>query len=178
MFRLRSSEYATRISLGLMISVGVLSATSCRLIFGEAVIALRLTGKIVALCQVKANESYSEAKWQLCDRKRDVQSLHKWWPTLKSAVFGSSSSLPPLVGGAGGLVCESVDKTERFDSKQSRESVDLPFTFHPSHSFTTFAFRQSDVKRLLLDLGPCVTDPLGMFPFFHMRPADVMAPRL
>ena len=27
----------------------------------------------------------------------NIQSPHKWWPTLKSAVFGLSSSLPPLV---------------------------------------------------------------------------------
>ena len=38
----------------------------------------------------------------------NVQSLHKWWLTLKSAVFGTSSSLPPLVSEGGGLVCESV----------------------------------------------------------------------
>ena len=52
-------------------------------------------------CQVRASETYSEAKRQFSDRNRDVlmnvQSLHKWWSTLMSAVFGSSSSLPPLV---------------------------------------------------------------------------------
>ena len=48
--------------------------------------------------------------------------------TLKSAMFGLSLSLPPLVGGGDGLVCESVGKvdllTDHFDS-ESRESVDL-----------------------------------------------------
>ena len=39
----------------------------------------------------------------------NAQHPHKWWPTLKSAVFVSSSSLPPIAGGGGGLVCESVD---------------------------------------------------------------------
>ena len=43
-------------------------------------------------CQVRANESYSEAKRQFSDRIRDVlmnvQSPFKWWFTLKSAVFG------------------------------------------------------------------------------------------
>ena len=52
-------------------------------------------------CQVRANETYSEAKRQLTDRNRDVlmnvHSPHKWWSTLKSAVFGSCSSLPPIV---------------------------------------------------------------------------------
>ena len=58
--------------------------------------------------QVRANKTYSEAKRQFSDRNRyvlmNVQSPHKWWSTLKSAVFGSSSSLPPLVGEGGGLV--------------------------------------------------------------------------
>ena len=118
-------------------------------------------------------------------RNRDVlmnvQSPQKWWSTFKSAVFGSSSSLPPLVSEGGGLVCESVGKADllsnHFDSKQSREAVDLPLTCHPSPSLTTFAFRSSEVRRLLLDLDPFGgTDPLGMFPFFLNRTADVMAP--
>ena len=49
--------------------------------------------------QVRANGTYSVAKRQFSNRNRDVlinvQSLHKWWSTLKSAVFGSSSSLCP-----------------------------------------------------------------------------------
>ena len=48
-----------------------------------------------------ANETYSEAKRQFSNRNRaalmNVQSPHKWWSTLKFAMFGSSSSLPPLV---------------------------------------------------------------------------------
>ena len=67
-------------------------------------------------CQVRANETYSKAKRQFSDRNRDVlmnvQSPHKWWSTLKSAVFGSSSSLPLLVSEGGELVCESVGKAD------------------------------------------------------------------
>ena len=101
----------------------------------------------------------------------NAQSNHKWWSTLKSAVFGSSLSLPPLVVGGGGLVCESVGKadllSDHFDSKQSRESVDLPLTCHPSPSLTSFSFRSSEVRHLLLDLDPYWgSDPLGMFPLF------------
>ena len=77
---------------------------------------------------MRANETYSVAKHQFGDRNRDVlmdvQSPHKWWSTLKSAVFGSSSSLPPLISEGGGLVCESIGKadllSDHFDSKQSR----------------------------------------------------------
>ena len=67
-------------------------------------------------CQVRANETYSESKHQFSARNRDLlmnaQSPHKWWFTLKSAVFSLSLSLPPLVGGVGGLVCESVGKVD------------------------------------------------------------------
>ena len=113
----------------------------------------------------------------------NVQSPHKWWSTLKSAVFGSSSSLPPLVSEGGALVCESGGKadllSDNFDSKQSRVAVDLPLTCHPSPCLTTSASRSSEVRRLLLDLDPYGgTDPLGMFPFFLKRTADAMAPVL
>ena len=98
----------------------------------------------------------------------NVQSPHKWWSTLKSAVFGSSSSLPPLVGPGRELVCEPAGKahllSDHLDSMQSRESVDLLITCHPSPSLITFAFRSSEVKRLLLDFDPYGgTGPLGMF---------------
>ena len=113
----------------------------------------------------------------------NVQSPHKWWSTLKSAVFGTSSSSPPLVSEGGGQVSESIGKADllsnHFDSKQSREAVDLPLTCHTSPCLTTFAFRSREVRRLLLDLDPYGgTDMLGMFSRFLKRTADVMAPRL
>ena len=113
----------------------------------------------------------------------NVQSPHKWWSTHKSSVFGSSSSLPSLVRKGGGLVCESVGKadllSDHFDSKQSRKAVDISLTCHPSPSLTTFAFRSSEVRRLLFDLVPYGgTHPLGMFPLFLKRTVDVMAPHL
>ena len=97
-------------------------------------------------------------------------------------MYGTISSLPPLVNEGGGLVRESVGKTDllsdNFDSKQSRVAADLPLTCHPSPSLTTFAFRSREVRRLLLDLDPYGgTDPLGMFPLFLKR-TDVMAPVL
>ena len=65
---------------------------------------------------------------------------------------------------------------DHFDSKQSREAVDLPLTCNPSPSLTTFAFRSSEVRCLLLDLDPYGgTDALGMFSIFLKRTADVMA---
>ena len=101
----------------------------------------------------------------------NAQSPYKWWSTLKSAVFGLSLSLPPLVREGGGLVCESVAKadllSDYFDGQQSRESVDLPLTCHLSSRLTAFVFRSSAVRRLLLDLDPFgSTNQLGMFPLF------------
>ena len=80
-------------------------------------------------------------------------------------------------------MCESVGKadllSDHFDGKQSRESVDPPLTCHLSPSLTSFAFRSSEVRRLLLDLDPYGgSNPLGMFPFFLKRTADVLAPVL
>ena len=50
-------------------------------------------------------------------------------------------------------------------------------TCHPSPSLTSYAYRSSEVRRLLLDLDPYGgTVPLGMFPRFLKRTADVMAP--
>ena len=42
----------------------------------------------------------------------NAQSPHTWWSTLRSAVFVLSSSLPPLVGGGGRLMCEWVGKAD------------------------------------------------------------------
>ena len=78
-------------------------------------------------------------------------------------------------------MCESVGKadllSDHFNSKQSTEAVDPPLTCRPSPSLTTFAFRSTEERHLLLDLDPYGgTDPLGMFPLFLKRTADVMAP--
>ena len=80
-------------------------------------------------CQVRVNETYLEAKRQFRDRNMDVlinvHSPHKFWSTLKSAVLGTSSSLPQLVSEGGGLVCEPVGKadmlSDHFDSKYSMQ---------------------------------------------------------
>ena len=102
-------------------------------------------------CQVRANETNSVAKRQFSDRNRDVLMN-----VLKDDLLSG-----------------------HFDSKQSREAVDLPLTCHQSPSLTTFALRLSEVRRLLLNLDPYgSTDPLGMFPLILERTADLMAPVL
>ena len=50
---------------------------------------------------MRANETFLEAERQFSDRNWyilvNVLSPHKWWSTLQSVVFGSSSSLPLLL---------------------------------------------------------------------------------
>ena len=50
---------------------------------------------------MRADQAHSEGKRQFSDRNwivlMYVQSTLKWWSILKSAVFGTSSSLPLLV---------------------------------------------------------------------------------
>ena len=123
MYQLRSSMCITRINLGLMINAGMLLASNKRFIFGGPVITWVNWEKFVCY-QVRANETNLEAKRQFSNRNRNVlmnvQSPHKWWSTLKSAVFGSSSALPLLISEGGGLVCESIGKADllldHFDS--------------------------------------------------------------
>ena len=98
---------------------------------------------------------------KLTDSKKKIRNeIFSQSSALKSAVFGSSSdsSLPPLIGSGGGLVCESVGKAEmrstHFDGKSSRDLVDLPSTCYPSNSLTTFAFRSRKVKRKGLGQPP------------------------
>ena len=71
-------------------------------------------------------------------------------------------------------MCESVGKayllSDDFDNMLSRESVDLPLTCHTSPILTTFTFRSSEVRRLLLELVPDGgTDPLGKFLLILIR---------
>ena len=77
-------------------------------------------------------------------------------------------------------MCESVGKadllSDHFDGKQSRESVDLPVTCHPFPSLTSFAFRSSEVRRLLLDLDPFGgSDPLAELCALVTKPSGASA---
>ena len=77
--------------------------------------------------QVRANESYSEAKRQFSERNRNIlmnaQSPLKRWSTLKSAIFGSSSALPPLVSEGSGMVCELIAKADLLSDYFGQQAV-------------------------------------------------------
>ena len=112
-----------------------------------------------------------------------VSNAHRWWSTLKGAVFGADPALPPLVNSLGGVVSGSAEKAEllsaHFDSKQSRDPILMPVSCHPEPQLTSLAFRSSVVKALLLDLDSYGgVDPVGMFPLFYKRVAGILAPKL
>ena len=66
-----------------------------------------------------------------------------------------------------------------FDSKQSRDTVELPQACHPRPVFSGIAFRAREVERHLFDLDPNGgVDPSGFFPMFFRKAASVLAPKL
>ena len=66
-----------------------------------------------------------------------------------------------------------------FDSKQSRDIVELPQTCHPSTAFCGIAIAAREFERHLLDLDlNGGLDPSGCFPMFFQKTASVLAPKL
>ena len=124
---------------------------------------------------MRANGTYSEAKGQFSDRNRDM-FLRTFSPLISGGPLLSLRCSARVHRCLRSLVrvvdwCESVGKadllSDHFDSKQSREAVDLPLTCHPSPSLTTFAFRSSEVKASLVRLGPLWWHrPIGYVSFF------------
>ena len=179
MHQRRSSVCVTRISLGSIINAGML-ASSRRLIFGGPVIALGLTGK-----------SLSAGKWDLMKATRRPSVSLATETEMFLWMFIPIISGGPLLS----LRCSArvrhclISLVRVVDWCVSRlvrliccriiltASWWSPLPCHPSPTLTTFGFRSSEVRPLLLDLNPySVTDPLGMFPLFLKRTADVMAP--
>ena len=134
-----------------------------------------------------AQAIYAEAERLHLQHARDLLSNcdqpHRWWQTLKTSVFGSTSSLPPLISGDGTVVNSPKDKCEllssAFKAKQSDQVLDLPPTCFPQPSITSFAFRSSKVLSLLSDLdSQGGTDPNDIFPLFLKETRHVLAPKL
>ena len=140
-------------------------------------------------CQARgtANRLYAAAKARYsadCRRNLDdCASVNAWWSTLKGHVFGAESDIPPLCSPGGALVSDLAGKAELlstwFDSKQSRDIVELSQTCHPRPAFCGIAFRAREVERHLLDLDPNGgVDPSGCFPMFFRKTASVLTPKL
>lgn len=108
---------------------------------------------------------------------------HKWWSTLKSALFGVDATVPPLLKPDGSVThCPKEKATllaDVFDSKQSNEKLELPHSCFPEAKLTSLAFRSREIKALLMDLDAYGgVDPNGIFPLFFIKTADFLAPKL
>ena len=137
--------------------------------------------------QREANECYARAQRNFNVRCRgklnESTNPHKWWQTLKDTVFGKCSTSPPLTRPGGEIVTHPREKADLlsnfFDSKQSRDVVDLPATCYIEPALTSIAFRAREVKRLLGELDAYGgVDPLGHFPLLFKECRDIMAPKL
>ena len=98
-------------------------------------------------------------------------------------MFGAESDIPPLSSPGGALVSDPAGKAELlstwFDSKQSRDIVELPQTYHPRPAFCSIVFRAREVERHLFDLDPNGgVDPSGCCRMFFRETASVLAPKL
>ena len=100
-------------------------------------------------------------------------------------MFGAEFDIPPLCSPGDALVSDPAGKAELlstwFDSKQSRDIVELPQTCHPCPAFcgNACSCRAREVERHLLDLDPNGgVDPSGCFPMFFRKTASVLAPKL
>ena len=137
--------------------------------------------------QRQANSCYARARSRFTDRCKarlaSATSESAWWSSLKECIFYKDSSIPPLQGDGGAMVSDPAAKAEllsvHFDSKQSRDVVNLPATCHPQPKLCGFAFRSREVLRLLSELDPQGgPDPLGFFPLFFKECAGILAPKL
>jgi hypothetical protein len=135
----------------------------------------RQSGRIYAAAEAEYNNRSREF---LCS---DL-SPHKCWSTLKSAVFGSRSPLPPLLDTGDTLVCSPEGKANllnsHFDSKPCRLGIELPSTCHPEGKMSSFAFRSGEVRRLISGLDAYAgTDLACLFSLFYKKAAAVLAPK-
>ena len=114
---------------------------------------------------------------------QETANSYKFWTTLKSALFGNDSSIPPLLKPDGSITHSPEAKAtllaDVFDGKQSNENLTLPDSCFPEPRLSKLAFRSSEVKKLLLDLDAYGgTDPNGIFPLFFKKTAEYLAPKL
>ena len=87
------------------------------------------------------------------------------------------------MGPGGGLVVAAAEKASllgsQFDSKQCCEQFVTPLSCFPQSRCNSLAFRAYVLLRLLLDQDAYWgVDPLGVFPLFLKKVADVIARKL
>ena len=108
---------------------------------------------------------------------------HKWWSTLKAALFGVDDGMPPLLKPDGSLTHCPKEKSALFANvfaeKQCDGELTLPQTCHPEAKLRTIAFRSREIEKLMLGLDPYGgSGPDGIFPLFFIKTAHLLAPKI
>ena len=131
-----------------------------------------------------AQETYAAAEKDYNDGVRDTligtKNSHKWWSTLKTALFGVDVAVSPLLRPDGSLTHCPKEKAALFaDVFDSNDSLTMPHSCFPEAELTTFAFRSGEVKKLLLELDPYGgAQPDDIFPSFFVKTANYLAPNI
>ena len=140
----------------------------CGVVGGRRLI-LRSIGALIVILSVcmSFNDRSKEAL-------TNAPNPRRWWPTVKTAVFSVSSSLPPLLDRGGRLVWSADEKTPlfsaHFDAKQFRSSFQQPYSCARCQILRSVGFHSSFVCSLSLNLDPFGgNDPDRMFPFFTSK---------
>ena len=133
-----------------------------------------------------AQETYAAAEKEYNGGVRDIligtTNSHKWWSTLKTALFGVDVAVPPMLRPDGSLAHCPKEMAALFADvfdKQSNDNLTKPQSCFPEAELTTFAFRSGEVKKLLLEPDPyggAGTD--GIFPLFFIKTANYLAPKI
>ena len=126
-------------------------------------------------CRVLDEEKQAAyRRWKQAALSR-IDQPRKWWFNLKSAVMGTEPAILHLIDpDSGTLVSDPVAKADllmnHFDGKQSQRVLDLPASCTPAPSFCSFAFRSSEVLKLLSGLDDYGgSDSLGFSPCFIVK---------
>ena len=139
------------------------------------------------LAHAKAQRVYGDAWESHNERTRNTLThstcSHKRWETLKGSIICVIPSIRAPRGPGAGLVVAPAGKASllnsQFDSRQCREQFVAPLSHFPQSRCNSLAFLTSVLLRLLLDLDTYRgVDPLGVFPLFLKKVADIIAPKL
>ena len=115
-------------------------------------------------------------------RNRNAPNSRKWY-TMKTTVFGASSSLPPLIDKGGKLVWSAEEKASLFlahvDAKQCRDRFQRRKLVTLHQYCILLPSWSSLICSLLLELDLHGRNDLdGMFSLFYKQAARELAPKL
>ena len=128
------------------------------------------------------NRAETQYNHHIKEKLSDSGNSSRWWKNLKYSLFGVGPSITPLKKPDGSLTFDAAEKAkllaEHFNSKMSRDDVEIPWGCFISPKLNSIAFRSSEVLKILRNLDEHGSvDSTGLFPSFFKRYADTFAPK-